>query len=203
MIRNQIIVCKDKEELGKKAAEHYVALINTKPSCVIGLATGSTPLPLYNELIRLNREGVIDFSKVHSVNLDEYKGLEPTHDQSYRYFMNDNLFDHINIDKANTYVPDGLAEDIEASCMKYEEKIEELGGIDIQLLGIGHDGHIGFNEPDTVFPKYTHETKLTEMTRDANKRFFDGDITKANIILKKNQKTQSDQKSTETEWCLP
>lgn len=178
MIRNQIIVCKDKEAVGKAAAEHYIALMNTKPCCVLGLATGSTPIPLYKELIALNKAGKIDFSKVHSVNLDEYKGLEPTHDQSYRYFMNDNLFNHVNIDKANTFVPDGLSKDIPAMCLAYEAKIEELGGVDIQLLGIGHDGHIGFNEPDSVFPKITHETKLTEMTRDANKRFFDNDINK-------------------------
>ena len=178
MIHNQIVICKDKEAVGKAAAEHYIALMNTKPGCVLGLATGSTPIPLYKELVALNKTGKIDFSKVHTVNLDEYKGLEPTHDQSFRYFMNSNLFNHVNIDKANTFVPNGLAEDVEASCKAYEEKIEELGGVDIQLLGIGQDGHIGFNEPDTVFAKATHETGLTEMTREANKRFFDGDINK-------------------------
>lgn len=153
MIHNQIVICKDKEAVGKAAAEHYIALMNTKPSCVLGLATGSTPIPLYKELVALNKTGKIDFSKVHTVNLDEYKGLEPTHDQSFRYFMNSNLFNHVNIDKANTFVPNGLAEDVEASCKAYEEKIEELGGVDIQLLGIGQDGHIGFNEPDTVLQR--------------------------------------------------
>ena len=123
MIHNQIVICKDKEAVGKAAAEHYIALMNTKPGCVLGLATGSTPIPLYKELVALNKTGKIDFSKVHTVNLDEYKGLEPTHDQSFRYFMNSNLFNHVNIDKANTFVPNGLAEDVEASCKAYEEKI--------------------------------------------------------------------------------
>ena len=178
MIRNQIVVCKNPESAGRCAAQHFRALINTKPQCVIGLATGSTPVPLYKELAAMEKRGEVDFSLVRSVNLDEYKGLEPTHEQSYRKFMNDNLFDHVSIKKENTYVPDGLAEDVESACLAYEAKIEELGGIDIQLLSIGHDGHIGFNEPDTFFPKITHETKLTEMTREANKRFFDGDISK-------------------------
>lgn len=178
MIRNQIIIAKTPESAGRCAAQHFRSLINSKPACVIGLATGSTPLPLYRELINMERNGEIDFSRVRSVNLDEYKGLEPTHDQSYRYFMNDNLFNHISIKPENTFVPDGLASDPEAMCLAYEAKIEELGGIDLQLLGIGHDGHIGFNEPDSFFPKITHETTLTEMTREANKRFFGNDISK-------------------------
>lgn len=173
MIHTRVIVCKNPEEVGAVAADQFEAQIQMKPACVIGLATGSTPLPLYRELIAREKAGKIDFSKVRSANLDEYKGLAPDHPQSYRKFMQDNLFDHISIKKENTYVPDGLAEDVDAMCKAYEEKIEEMGGVDLQLLGIGHDGHIGFNEPCDHFPVMTHEVELTEMTRDANKRFFD------------------------------
>ena len=167
-----IIRCKNPEEVGKKAADVFEALINAKPDCVIGLATGSTPLPLYRELIAREKAGKLDFSKVRSANLDEYKGLAPDHEQSYRRFMQENLFDHISIKKENTIVPDGLAADPDAMCRAYEDKIAAWGGVDLQLLGIGHDGHIGFNEPDDHFPAITHEVELTEMTRDANKRFF-------------------------------
>ncbi len=138
----------------------------------MGLATGSTPLPLYRELIAREQAGKLDFSRVRSANLDEYKGLAPDHPQSYRRFMQENLFDHISIKPENTIVPDGLADDIPSMCRAYERKIEDWGGVDIQLLGIGHDGHIGFNEPCDHFPVMTHEVKLTEMTREANKRFF-------------------------------
>lgn len=172
MIHNKIIIAEDKKEAGRIAADIFEELIKAKPDCVLGLATGSTPLPLYAELVARSERGEIDFTKVRSVNLDEYVGLAPDHEQSYRYFMNDNLFDHIPIDKANTAVPDGLTDDVEAFCKKYEEHIESLGGIDLQLLGIGHDGHIGFNEPDDHFPVITHQTDLTEMTRRANTRFF-------------------------------
>lgn len=172
MLHPRIIVAKNPEEVGKLAADKFEAEIQMKPACVIGLATGSTPLPLYRELIAREKAGKIDFSKVRSANLDEYKGLAPTHEQSYRKFMQDNLLDHISIKPENTIVPLGLAEDVDAMCKAYEEKIEEWGGVDLQLLGIGHDGHIGFNEPDTYFPAMTHEVKLTEMTIDANKRFF-------------------------------
>ena len=169
----KLIRCADAEAAGKAAATLYTALIQSKPDCLLGLATGSTPIPLYKELVKLYEAGELDFSKVRSVNLDEYKGLSGDHPQSYRYFMNDNLFDHVNIKKENTIVPDGLAEDVEAMCDAYEEKIEAWGGIDLQLLGIGHDGHIGFNAPDDFFPVKTHEAKLEEITREANKRFFD------------------------------
>lgn len=172
MYHPRIVVAKNPEEVGKLAADKFEAEIQMKPACVIGLATGSTPLPLYRELIAREKAGKIDFSKVRSANLDEYKGLAPTHEQSYRKFMQDNLLDHISIKPENTIVPLGLAEDVDAMCKAYEEKIEEWGGVDLQLLGIGHDGHIGFNEPDTYFPGMTHEVKLTEMTIDANKRFF-------------------------------
>ena len=160
------------EIVGKLAADIFEAAIKEKPDCVIGLATGSTPLPLYRELIAREKAGKIDFSQVRSANLDEYKGLAPNHPQSYRQFMQENLFDHISIQPENTKVPDGLAKDVQAMCQAYEAQIEAWGGIDVQLLGIGHDGHIGFNEPEDHFPGITHEVELTEMTREANKRFF-------------------------------
>ena len=172
MLHTRIIVAKNPEEAGKFAADLFEAEIQKKPACVIGLATGSTPLPLYRELIAREKAGKIDFTNVRSANLDEYKGLAPDHDQSYRKFMQDNLFDHISIKPENTIVPLGLAEDVQKMCEDYEAKIEEWGGVDLQLLGIGHDGHIGFNEPDDHFPTMTHEVKLTDMTIDANKRFF-------------------------------
>ena len=173
MIHTRIIVAKNPAEVGKLAADQFEAVLNAKPACVIGLATGSTPLPLYRELIEREKAGKIDFSRVRSANLDEYKGLAPDHPQSYRRFMQENLFDHISIKPENTIVPDGLAADVDAMCKAYEEKIEQWGGVDVQLLGIGHDGHIGFNEPEDHFPGMTHEVQLTAMTRDANKRFFD------------------------------
>ncbi len=172
MIHTRVHVVNNPEEMGRLAADQFEAAIQAKPACVIGLATGSTPLPLYRELIAREKAGRIDFSKVRSANLDEYKGLAPDHPQSYRRFMQENLFDHISIRPENTIVPDGLAADIDAMCKAYEEKIESWGGVDLQLLGIGHDGHIGFNEPEDHFPGMTHEVQLTEMTRDANKRFF-------------------------------
>ena len=173
MLHINLIVAKDPAEVGRLAADIFQELINAKPDCVLGLATGSTPLPLYRELIQREKDGKLSFAQVRSANLDEYKGLSGDHPQSYRYFMNENLFNHISIDPANTIVPDGLAEDAEAMCAEYERKIEAMGGVDIQLLGIGHDGHIGFNEPCDHFPVATHEVELEEITRQANKRFFD------------------------------
>jgi len=172
MIHPRIIVAKNPEEVGKLAADVFEDVLSRKPAGVIGLATGSTPLPLYRELIKREKEGKIDFSKVRSANLDEYKGLAPDHPQSYRKFMQDNLLDHISIKPENTIVPLGLAEDVQAMCEAYEAQIEEWGGVDLQLLGIGHDGHIGFNEPCDHFPVTTHEVELEEITREANKRFF-------------------------------
>lgn len=172
MLRIHLIKAKDAAEVGRLAADIFQELINAKPDCVLGLATGSTPLPLYRELIQREKDGKLSFAQVRSANLDEYKGLSGDHPQSYRYFMNENLFNHISIDPANTIVPDGLAEDAEAMCAEYERKIEAMGGVDIQLLGIGHDGHIGFNEPCDHFPVATHEVELEEITRQANKRFF-------------------------------
>ena len=139
MLHLNIIKVKTPEEMGKAAADEFEAVICRKPACVMGLATGSTPIPLYKELIWREKAGKIDFSRVRSANLDEYKGLAPDHPQSYRRFMQENLFDHIGIKSENTIVPDGLAADIPAMCMDYEHKIEDWGGVDIQLLGIGHD----------------------------------------------------------------
>ena len=185
MLRIHLIKAKDAAEVGRLAADIFQELINAKPDCVLGLATGSTPLPLYRELIQREKDGKLSFAQVRSANLDEYKGLSGDHPQSYRYFMNENLFNHISIDPANTIVPDGLAEDAEAMCAEYERKIDELGGVDIQLLGIGHDGHIGFNEPCDHFPVATHEVELEEITRQANKRFFDSidDVPKSAFTM--------------------
>lgn len=168
-----VLKAKTPEQAGAMAADQFETLIREKPDCLIGLATGSTPLPLYRELIAREKVGKLDFSRVRSANLDEYKGLSPEHPQSYRRFMQENPFDHISIQPDNTIVPDGLAEDVQAMCRAYEQKIANWGGIDLQLLSIGHDGHIGFNEPAEDFPALTHEAHLTQMTRQANKRFFD------------------------------
>ena len=167
-----IIKTKNYEELSKKAADIIGSLVVLKPDAVLGLATGSTPVGAYKELIKGYEEGRYDFSNIKSVNLDEYKGLSGDHDQSYRYFMNTNLFDHVNIDKANTNVPAGLVDDGEAECERYNQLIKELGGIDLQLLGIGGNAHIGFNEPCDEFVKGTHLVTLEEDTREANARFF-------------------------------
>jgi len=160
-------------EMSKMAANLIASVITCKPNAVLGLATGSTPIGTYNELIRKNKAGELDFSAVRSVNLDEYYGLSGDNDQSYRYFMNDHLFNHINIDINNTNVPNGLAKDPKAEGERYDALIKELGGVDIQLLGIGVDGHIGFNEPDSVFIAPTHLVDLDPSTIEANSRFFD------------------------------
>ena len=172
MNRVKIIMAKDPEEAGRLAADQFELVMREKPACVLGLATGSTPLPLYRELIAREKAGKLDFSAVRSANLDEYKGLAPDHPQSYRRFMQENLFDHISIKSENTIVPDGLTKDAQAMCAAYEKKIADWGGVDLQLLGIGHDGHIGFNEPNDHFEAVTNEMQLAEMTREANKRFF-------------------------------
>ncbi len=179
------IVTNTYEELSRKAADIIAAQIIQKSNCVLGLATGSSPVGTYKNLIKYNEEGVIDFSDVTSVNLDEYVGLDGSNDQSYRYFMNHNLFDHVNIDKARTFVPNGRAADLKAEGEAYDAMIKKLGGIDLQLLGIGLDGHIGFNEPDTVFVKATHEVKLDESTIKANARFFEKeeDVPKTAITM--------------------
>lgn len=169
----KVIVCKDYDTLSKKAAALFAAVVAQNPEAVLGLATGSSPVGTYQELIRLYEEGLLDFSNIKTVNLDEYYPLSPENDQSYHYFMDKNLFDHINIQKANVHVPNGNAADIELACQEHEETIRELGGIDIQLLGIGNNGHIAFNEPDESFSGGTHVVKLTQSTIQANARFFE------------------------------
>ena len=168
----RIIVCPDYNAMSRQAANVIAAQVIMKPDCVLGLATGSTPVGAYQQLAKWQQQGDVTFKDVRTVNLDEYRGLPGTHDQSYRYFMNTNLFDHIDIDKANTYVHNGMAEDVDAECAAYDERIQEFGGIDLQLLGIGHDGHIGFNEPADHFSCGTNCVELTDMTIDANARFF-------------------------------
>ncbi len=170
----KVIVTENYEEMSDVATKFFADVITDKPDCVLGLATGSTPVGMYNNLTKAYQEGKLDFSKVKSVNLDEYYPIAPDNDQSYRYFMNKNLFDRVNIDKDNTYVPDGATKDPEAACRAHEDKIDELGGIDIQVLGIGRNGHIGFNEPsaDGLFSD-THLTDLTQNTIEANARFFE------------------------------
>ncbi len=160
------------DELSCKAAAIICAQVALKPNCVLGLATGSSPLGTYAKMAEKYRAGEVDFSKVSSINLDEYIGLDGSHDQSYRYFMNNNLFCNINIDINNTHVPNGRADDMDAECAAYDELIAQSGGIDLQLLGIGLDGHIGFNEPDSHFEKATHRVVLDPSTIDANARFF-------------------------------
>lgn len=161
------------DAMSLRAARLIAAQVLKNPRCVLGLATGSTPVGLYQKLIERYNDGILDFSQVRSVNLDEYEGLDGGHDQSYRYFMQKNLFDHINIRHENTYVPNGKAADPTAEGARYDALIRDLGGIDLQLLGLGHNGHIGFNEPSDRFIPGTHEASLTQNTIDANARFFD------------------------------
>ena len=163
---------KDYEDMSRKAANIISAQVTLKPDSVLGLATGSTPIGTYKRLIEGYRNGDLDFSQVKSVNLDEYRGLTRDNDQSYYYFMYNNLFKDINIDLNNTNIPDGTEPDSEKECARYEAVVESMGGVDIQVLGLGHNGHIGFNEPADEFPKTTHCVDLTESTIEANKRFF-------------------------------
>ncbi|SFD15411.1 glucosamine-6-phosphate deaminase [Clostridium uliginosum] len=169
----KLVIKKDYDEMSKLAAETIKGIVNNKPTAILGLATGSTPIGVYKELIKMNKSNDIDFSKVTTVNLDEYIGLGENDPQSYRYFMNKNLFEYININKSNTFVPNGLAENIEQEAKNYDNKIDELDGIDVQILGIGSNGHIAFNEPSDVLIAGTHLTGLTESTIEANSRFFD------------------------------
>ena len=168
----RIYKAKDYEEMSRKAAGIVSAQIIMKPDCVLGLATGSTPVGLYKQLIEWYRNGDLDFSGVRTVNLDEYKGISRENDQSYYYFMHQNLFDHVNIPAGNTHLPDGMELDSEKECRRYEELIQSMGSVDLQLLGIGHNGHIGFNEPADAFDKLVHCVNLTQSTIEANKRFF-------------------------------
>ena len=168
----KIYKAKDYKDMSRKAANIISAQVIMKPNCVLGLATGSTPIGTYDQLVEWYNKGDLDFSEVTTVNLDEYKGLPRTNDQSYYYFMHQHLFDRVNIDPERTNVPNGMEPDAEKECGRYAELIRSLGGVDLQLLGLGHNGHIGFNEPGEAFEKETHCVDLTESTIEANKRFF-------------------------------
>ena len=168
----KIIKTKNYNEMSRTAANIFFSQITLKPDSVLGLATGSSVLGLYENLVKSYKNGDLDFSNVKTINLDEYAGLDKAHDQSYRYYMDNNLFKHINIEPENTNLPDGLAKDMKAECRRYNALIESFGGADIQLLGLGLNGHIGFNEPDGVFTKETHLVDLEESTIKANSRFF-------------------------------
>ena len=168
----RIYKAKDYEDMSRKAANIISAQVILKPDCVLGLATGSTPIGLYKQLVEWFEKGDLDFSEVQTVNLDEYKGLNRENDQSYYYFMHDNLFNHINIPEENTHLPNGMEMDSEKECARYTKLIQSMGGVDLQLLGIGHNGHIGFNEPSESFDKDVHCVNLTQSTIEANKRFF-------------------------------
>ncbi|MDY4783890.1 glucosamine-6-phosphate deaminase [Pygmaiobacter massiliensis] len=169
----KIIRATDYSEMSRKAANIISAQVIMKPNCVLGLATGGTPLGTYAQLIEWYRKGDLDFAEVTTVNLDEYRGISKENPQSYWYFMHQNFFDHINIQPARVHLPDGANLDAQAVCEGYDSVIHELGGIDLQLLGLGRDGHIGFNEPNVAFELGTHCVELTESTIEANKRFFE------------------------------
>lgn len=172
-LKMRIIKAKDYADMSRKAANIIAAQVILKPDCVLGLATGSTPIGTYKELIKGYENGDLDFSLVKTANLDEYRGLEKSNDQSYDYFMKANLFNHININFDNLNIPNGENPDADAECKRYEEVVKALGGQDLQLLGMGHNGHIGFNEPADEFVKETHCVDLQESTIQANKRFFE------------------------------
>lgn len=171
----RVIIEKTVEQAESRAAGILADHVRRKPNTVLGLATGSTPINVYRELIRLHRESNLDFSKVTTFNLDEYVGLGPKHPQSFRYFMQGQLFDHVNIDPANTFVPDGRALDFESHCRQYEQRITDAGGIDLQLLGIGVDGHIAFNEPGSSLGSRTRLKTLASETIRQNAKFFQDD----------------------------
>lgn len=193
----RILETKNYEEMSALAADIIGAQVLLKPRCVLGLATGSSPIGTYQKLIEACRQGRLDFSQVRTVNLDEYCGLTGDNPQSYRYFMDHQLFSQVNIPRENTFLPDGMAQDMEEESRRYEALVASLGGVDLQLLGIGHNGHIGFNEPTDSFPPTVHQVELTESTIQANSRLFDriedvptqaitmgvGTILKANKIL--------------------
>ena len=171
----RIYKTKNYDEMSRKAANIISAQMILKPESVLGLATGSSPIGTYKQLINWYKKGDLDFSQIHSINLDEYKGLDASNSESYAYFMRHNLFDHVNIKPENTYIPNGMEEDVDKECTRYNSIIHQLGGIDLQLLGIGLDGHIGFNEPDKYFVKSTHVVDLHESTIKANSRFFENE----------------------------
>ena len=167
------IVCENYEEMSKAGAEIVISQLKEKSNSILGLATGSTPVGLYKELIKAYENGDISFKDVKTFNLDEYYPISKSNDQSYDYFMNDNLFSHVDIDKANTDIPNGEATDADKECEDYEKRIAASAGVDVQILGIGQNGHIGFNEPDDALNAVTHKTALTQNTIEANSRFFE------------------------------
>ena len=171
----KIIVCKDYDEMSVEAAKIVAAQMKEKKDSILGLATGSTPLGLYNELVKMNQSGEIDFSEIKTFNLDEYYPISHKDDQSYYYFMNENLFSRVNIDPSNTDIPNGEAPDAEAECKRYDAAIDASAGVDIQILGIGQNGHIAFNEASDVLHANTHQETLTENTIQANSRFFENE----------------------------
>ncbi len=171
----QIIKVKNYEEMSKEAAKIIAETIKEKPDGVLGLATGSTPIGTYRKLVDMYENGELDFSQLTTVNLDEYRGLTGDNDQSYYYFMHKHLFDHVNLRKDASFLPDGSKANAQEECKRYEELVKNLGYADLQLLGIGRNGHIGFNEPSEVFEVNTHCVKLTDSTIDANKRFFESE----------------------------
>ncbi len=181
----KVIVEKNYEKMSKKAAQLVKHQINEKPDSVLGLPTGGTPLEMYSQLITMYKRGEVDFSKVATFNLDEYYGLSPDHPQSYHYYMYNNFFDHINIKEENIHILDGKTQNIKKECEEYERKIEQAGGIDLQILGIGPNGHIGFNEPSQSLKDKTHLVELTEETREANSRFFNSkeDVPKKALTM--------------------
>lgn len=168
----RILETKNYGEMSALAAEMIAAQVLLKPRCVLGLATGSSPIGTYEKLVEAHKAGRLDFSQVRTVNLDEYCGLPGDNPQSYRYFMDHHLFSQVNIPRENTYLPNGTAEDMAEESRRYEALVESLGGVDLQLLGIGHNGHIGFNEPTDSFPPVVHPVALTESTIQANSRLF-------------------------------
>lgn len=169
----EVMIAKDYDALSKQAAIIIAGQVISQPSSVLGLATGSSPVETYKNLAAFYREGIVDFHQVTAFNLDEYYGVAPDNPCSYRWFMEENLFKYINILPENTHIPNGLAKDVANECLEYEEKIHRAGGIDLQLLGIGGNGHIGFNEPGAHFESLTHLVDLDQETIDANARFFD------------------------------
>jgi glucosamine-6-phosphate deaminase len=181
----RLVICETHDELGVNAATEVAQLIKQKPRCVLGLPTGETPVSAYKELVKMHKNGVIDFSHVITFNLDEYLGVSKTHECSYNHFMRYNLFDHINVPMTNIHIPNGLTEYPEEECKDYEYLIQKYGGIDLLILGIGHNGHIGFNEPGTSFDTLTHVVKLAPSTIHANSRFFDTyeDVPKKAITM--------------------
>ena len=173
LTKDRVIVCKDYDEMSRRAADVFADYIKNNPNGILGLATGSSPEGLYECLVSDYKAGIIDFSDIRTYNLDEYYPIEPTHEQSYRRFMDEHLFDLVNIKKENTRVPDGKCKDPEAFCAEYDAEIIAAGGVGVQLLGVGRNGHIGFNEPSDTLLGATHLTELCESTIDANSRFFE------------------------------